>query len=84
VWNGLYYTIREPPFRLAQLVDCDMCVDFSEFCHENDRVAIVSTYPLTNNEYGKNLREVSSSYLMKVDHILQLKNVKNARKEDID
>ncbi len=50
VWNGLYYTIREPPFRLARLVDCDMCVDFSEFCHENDRVAIVATYPLTNNE----------------------------------
>jgi glutamine amidotransferase len=50
VWNGLYYTIREPPFKLARLVDCDMCVDFSEFCHENDRVAIVATFPLTNNE----------------------------------
>lgn len=50
VWNGLYYTIREPPFKLVRLSDCDISVDFSEMNHEDDRVAVVATYPLTNNE----------------------------------
>ena len=50
VWNGLYYTIREPPFKLVQLADCDVCIDFSEFCNDDDRVAVVATYPLTKDE----------------------------------
>jgi len=50
VWNGLFYTIREPPFKMVQLMDCDYCVDFSEFCCDEDRVAVVATAPLTKDE----------------------------------
>lgn len=50
VWNGLYYTIREPPFQMVQLTDCDSRIDFSEFCCDDDRVAVVATAPLTKDE----------------------------------
>jgi len=50
VWNGLYYTIRKFPFSTAHLIDCDMSVDFSSLTNPNDRVAIIATTPLTNDE----------------------------------
>jgi predicted glutamine amidotransferase len=50
VWNGLFYTIREPPFKMVSLMDCDSCIDFSEFCNDDDRVAVVATAPLTTDE----------------------------------
>mmetsp|Transcript_54108 Transcript_54108/g.161966 ORF Transcript_54108/g.161966 Transcript_54108/m.161966 type:complete len:241 (+) Transcript_54108:99-821(+) len=50
VWNGLHYTIREPPFTQAHLSDCDYAVDFSEFCTDEDRVAVIATKPLTEDE----------------------------------
>lgn len=50
VWNGLHYVVREPPFKTAQLKDCDYQMDFSQFASNDDRVAIVATKPLTLNE----------------------------------
>eukprot|EP00568_Trieres_chinensis_P005264 CAMPEP_0183304004 /NCGR_PEP_ID=MMETSP0160_2-20130417/9244_1 /TAXON_ID=2839 ORGANISM="Odontella Sinensis, Strain Grunow 1884" /NCGR_SAMPLE_ID=MMETSP0160_2 /ASSEMBLY_ACC=CAM_ASM_000250 /LENGTH=311 /DNA_ID=CAMNT_0025466989 /DNA_START=152 /DNA_END=1084 /DNA_ORIENTATION=+ len=50
VWNGLYYTIRETPFTKAHLSDCDYSVDFSEVNTEDDRVAVIATKPLTDDE----------------------------------
>ena len=51
VWNGLHYTVREPPFRSVALKDCDYAVDFSECTDETrDRVAVIATKPLTTNE----------------------------------
>ena len=50
VWNGLHYTIRQPPFVQAELVDMDYKVDFSAVTTENDRVAVITTKPLTSNE----------------------------------
>lgn len=50
VWNGLYYTVREPPFTRAHLSDCDYAVDFSEVNTEGDRVAVIATKPLTDDE----------------------------------
>lgn len=50
VWNGLFYTIRQPPFTKATLVDCEYHVDFSTVTTENDRVAVITTSPLTANE----------------------------------
>jgi len=50
VWNGLYYTIREPPFTTAELIDMDYKVDFSTVTTQYDRVAVIATKPLTKNE----------------------------------
>jgi len=50
VWNGLYYTIRKPPFVQAELVDMEYKVDFSQVTTESDRVAVITTKPLTTNE----------------------------------
>lgn len=56
VWNGLYYLIREPPFAEARLIDVDYSLDFSEVTTPNDRVALITTKPLTNEEGWKEFK----------------------------
>lgn len=50
VWNGLYYTVRQPPFTTAKLADLDFSMDFSTVTTSTDRVAVIATKPLTTNE----------------------------------
>lgn len=47
VWNGLHYIVREPPFTVATLLDVDYSIDFSDVTTSNDRVAVITTKPLT-------------------------------------
>jgi predicted glutamine amidotransferase len=46
----LWYTERQHPFAHAQLSDEDLAVDFADHAQAQDRVAVVVTAPLTNNE----------------------------------
>ena len=46
----LFYLERCHPFAAAQLADEDLHVDFSTQTSSNDKVAIIVTAPLTNNE----------------------------------
>lgn len=46
----LYYLERRAPFTLAHLKDQDVAVDFSTVTTPDDRVAIIATQPLTDNE----------------------------------
>ncbi len=46
----LAYIIRQAPFSVAHLKDQDLAVDFSEVTAPNDRVAVIATAPLTDNE----------------------------------
>jgi predicted glutamine amidotransferase len=46
----LSYIIRHAPFDVAHLKDEDVMVDFSRVTTPNDRVAIIATQPLTDNE----------------------------------
>ena len=50
VWNGLFYTVREPPFTKVHLCDVNYSVDFAKFNTEVDRVAVIATKPLTKDE----------------------------------
>jgi len=65
VWNGLYYTVRRPPFSQAQLVDVDYAVDFAEVTTSDDRVAVIATKPLTSNEEWT---EFKRGQLLMFDH----------------
>lgn len=42
--------MREYPFKPAQLIDIDVEVDFSQVTTPEDRVAVITTEPLTQNE----------------------------------
>jgi glutamine amidotransferase len=42
--------VRQAPFSVAHLADQDFTVDFSEVTTPDDRVAIIATVPLTDNE----------------------------------
>ncbi|AKG20709.1 class II glutamine amidotransferase [Calothrix sp. 336/3] len=46
----LCYIVRQAPFVAAHLIDQDVTVDFSELTTPSDRVAVIATTPLTDNE----------------------------------
>jgi glutamine amidotransferase len=46
----LSYIVRQAPFGRAHLVDEDLTLDFRELTGESDRVAVIATVPLTDNE----------------------------------
>ena len=48
--TDLHYVLRHAPFATAHLKDQDVTVDFSAVTTPDDRVAIVATLPLTDNE----------------------------------
>lgn len=48
--DNLWYLVRKAPFGTAHLVDEDMTVDFSTLNAPHERIAVVATQPLTDNE----------------------------------
>ncbi|MDR2188379.1 MAG: class II glutamine amidotransferase [Azonexus sp.] len=46
----LSYVVRQAPFQEAHLSDQDVTVDFSALTTADDRVAVIATLPLTDNE----------------------------------
>jgi glutamine amidotransferase len=48
--TNLAYIVRKAPFAAAHLIDQDVTVDFSELTTPSDRVAVIATTPLTDNE----------------------------------
>jgi glutamine amidotransferase len=48
--DNLSYVLRHAPFTTAHLKDQDIEVDFSQVTTPKDRIAIVATEPLTDNE----------------------------------
>jgi len=46
----LCYIVRKAPFGMARLADEDVTIDFAPVTTTRDRVAVVSTVPLTTNE----------------------------------
>lgn len=46
----LSYVVRQAPFAAAHLIDQDVTVDFRELTRQSDRVAVIATIPLTDNE----------------------------------
>jgi predicted glutamine amidotransferase len=53
----LTYVLRYAPFGPVHLVDQDVTVDFSEVTTVNDKVAIIATAPLTDNESWRHIPE---------------------------
>ena len=48
--SKLAYIVRQAPFATAHLKDQDVSIDFNQVTSPNDRVAIIATVPLTDNE----------------------------------
>ena len=46
----LYYLVRRWPFSTAHLIDADLSVDFAHYTTPEDRVAVIATQPLTDDE----------------------------------
>lgn len=46
----LCYVVRQSPFAAAHLIDEDVTVDFAELATPGDRIAVIATTPLTDNE----------------------------------
>jgi predicted glutamine amidotransferase len=52
----LSYIVRQAPFVAAHLIDEDVTVDFQELTTSSDRVAVIATTPLTDNEVWTPIR----------------------------
>jgi predicted glutamine amidotransferase len=48
--TNLHYLVRKAPFGDAHLIDQDITVDFSQLAGLNDKVAVIASFPLTDNE----------------------------------
>ena len=48
--DRLSYILRHPPFTTAHLIDQDVTVDFRLLTGLNDKVAVIATLPLTDDE----------------------------------
>jgi predicted glutamine amidotransferase len=48
--TNLHFITRQAPFGCAHLIDQDITVDFSELTTPNDKVTVIATLPLTDNE----------------------------------
>ena len=48
--NNLCYIVRQAPFATAHLKDQDVTVDFAQVTTPDDRVAVIATQALTDNE----------------------------------
>ncbi|PSB13583.1 class II glutamine amidotransferase, partial [filamentous cyanobacterium Phorm 46] len=48
--TNLHYIVRQAPFASAHSIDEDVTVDFRELTKEGDRVAVIATFPLTDDE----------------------------------
>ncbi len=51
----LAYIVRRAPFCRAHLKDEDVTVDFADVTTPNDRVAVIATQPLTDNEHWEQM-----------------------------
>lgn len=49
-YDKLCYILRHAPFAQAHLIDQDVTVDFNALTTPQDRVAVIATTPLTDNE----------------------------------
>ena len=49
--SRLSYIIRQAPFPIAHLSDEDLALDFNRVTQPSDRVAIIATTALTDNEH---------------------------------
>jgi len=57
VWNGLYTLTREAPFSTATLLDEAYSIDFSKVNDPMDRVTVVATRPLTDEDGWKEMKK---------------------------
>lgn len=48
--NNLHYLVRKAPFGPAHLIDQDLSMDFSQVAQADDQVAVIASFPLTDNE----------------------------------
>lgn len=48
--TSLFWVQRSYPFSTAQLVDCEISIDFRKHCYPNDLITVIATKPLTSDE----------------------------------
>ena len=54
--DNLCYVLRHAPFAQAHLIDQDVTVDFNALTTPDDKVAVIATTPLTDNEAWTRMR----------------------------
>ncbi len=71
----LSYLIRQAPFSVASLKDQDLTIDFNTVTTQQDRVAIIATTPLTDNEQWITIQPGTLLFFEKGKLIYQTKTI---------
>ena len=78
----LTYIIRKAPFASAQLKDKELAIDFGTVTNTTDRVAVIATEPLTNNEIWTTLERGTLCLFQEGEVIAQVKTVAGKEKDE--
>jgi glutamine amidotransferase len=70
----LQYLTRQWPFSTAHLIDADMSIDFAQYTTPEDRVTVIGTLPLTDDEVWTAFAP-GDMYLFKDGEIIQRTNI---------
>lgn len=76
----LAYIVRQAPFATAHLCDEDVTVDFNQVTTPNDRVAVIASIPLTDNEQWTTLPAGSLWLFDQGDAVKQVETVRGPDK----
>ena len=70
-YDSLCYILRHAPFAQAHLIDDDVTVDFNALTTPQDKVAVIATTPLTDNETWTQMRPRSLFAFQHGEPVLQ-------------
>ena len=70
-YDNLCYILRHAPFAQAHLIDDDVTVDFNALTTPQDKVAVIATTPLTDNETWTQMRPRSLFAFQHGEPVLQ-------------
>jgi glutamine amidotransferase len=78
-YDDLSYVLRRPPFTTAHLVDQDVTVDFSTVAGRDDKVVIIATKPLTDDESWTTMKSGELIAFQMGEPLLELNRVAAAK-----
>jgi len=80
--TNLSYIVRRAPFTQAKLKDKDVQIDFGQVTTDKDQVAVIATYPLTNNETWTTMDRGTLCLFQEGDVVAQVKTVAGKEKDE--
>ncbi|VTU06322.1 glutamine amidotransferase [Actinobacillus porcinus] len=80
--TNLHYITRQAPFGKVQRVDDDGVIDFTHYTTEADKVSLITTFPLTQNETWTKMEHGGFVFFKDGEKIREVHGVKKEMEDD--